>query len=152
MLPVTHLSPHIQQIHENIQDLPSHPFAGRQAFVPTSESREYTRVDAGEEFGLPPADEAVPHPELISIKRDRDQGLIDGEIAERQRERDRITQEQKRRKAEVALKKAREEKVVEQGRWKWKLQEVKAGHVGFRYGYPHPDRKKGHIKIPTYVA
>lgn len=51
-----------------------------------------------------------------------------------------------------AVKRARESKVVEQGRWRWKLKEVKAGQVGFRYGFPHPDRKKGHVKIPTRVA
>ncbi|KAI5840281.1 eukaryotic mitochondrial regulator protein-domain-containing protein [Morchella snyderi] len=155
MLPITHFVPADQgqrQIHENIQELFSHPFAGRQAFVPTSESREFTRVDAGKEFGLPPADEAVPHPELIITKRERNENLSLDELERRQAERDRLAQtQQEEKEARAAEKLKNAGTFVEQGRWKWNLKEARAGSVGFRYGFPHPDRKKGHVKIPTHV-
>lgn len=153
MLPVTHLSWHAQQVHENIQELPAHPLASRQAFLPVSESREFTRVDAGKEFGLPPADEAVPHPELVVMKRERLENLSDSERALRQDERQRIAQGQKADKeAKAKLRVEQEGRVVEQGRWKWKLREATAGYVGHRYGFPLPDRKRGHVKIPTHVV
>lgn len=153
MLPVTHLSWQAQQqIHENIQDLPAHPLASRQAFVPVSESREFTRVDAGKEFGLAPADEAVPHPQLVVMRRERMEILSDNEHAKRQNERQRIAEGQMAEKeAKAKLRAEQEGRVVEQGRWKWKLREGTAGHVGHRYGFPLPDRKRGHVKIPTHV-
>lgn len=153
MLPVTHLSLQDQTIHENIQDLPAHPLASRQAFVPVSESREFARVDAGEEFGLPPAEEAVPHPELVVLKRERMENLSSQEHAERQAERERIAHGQREEKeAKAKLRAEQEGRVVERGRWKWRLQEAKAGYVGHRYGFPFPDRKRGHVKIPTHVV
>jgi hypothetical protein len=79
MLPVTPLvkpdTRQFQPFHENTQGMPSHPFSHKQAFIPVSESREYTRSDAGEEFGLPPTEEAVPHPESILTQKRR-LGLI----------------------------------------------------------------------------
>lgn len=154
MLPVTHLSwQQQQQIHENIQDLPAHPLASRQAFVPVSESREFTRVDAGKEFGLAPAEEAVPHPELVVLRRERMEILSNEERAARQRERERIADGQRvEKEAKAKLRAEQEGRVVEQGRWKWKLQEATAGRVGHRYGFPLPDRKRGHVKIPTHVV
>lgn len=153
MLPVTHLSWQAQQqIHENIQDLPAHPLASRQAFVPVAESREFTRVDAGKEFGLAPADSAVPHPELIVMRRERMEILSDDERVQRQNERQRIAEGQMAEKeAKAKLKAELEGRVVEQGRWKWRLREGTAGYVGHRYGFPLPDRKRGHVKIPTHV-
>lgn len=43
------------------------------------------------------------------------------------------------------------EVVLESGRWRWKIQEAETGKVGYRYGVPHEDRKKGQVKIPTKV-
>lgn len=137
---------------ENVQDLPVHSLAGRQAFVPVSESREFTRADAGKEFGLPPADEMVSQPDLVVLAAERVQGVLEDERIERQEERDRL--ERSRREAERVKAEARKRAttVKEVGRWKWCLKEAEVGKVGFRYGFPLPDRKKGHVKIPTHVT
>jgi hypothetical protein len=154
MLPVTHLAQRgtQQPFHEGLQDMPSHPLSHQQTFVPVSESREYTRVDAGKEFGLPPTEEAVPHPDLIALQKERLAGLSSDERIDRQRERDK--REVVRREAEEKEAKEKEEAsgvIIDQGRWKWRLKEAKTGRVGFRYGVPHQDRKKGQVKIPTRV-
>ncbi len=77
-------------------------------------------------------------------------------------ERARLEAERKE-KMEVARreKEARELKVVEGRRWEFRFRDVsvedagKDGRgprgVGWRYGMPHEDRKKGQIKIPTSV-
>ena len=44
-----------------------------------------------------------------------------------------------------------EEMVLDSGRWRWKFRNAETGKVGFRYGLPHEDRKKGQVKIPTRV-
>ncbi|CUS10801.1 unnamed protein product [Tuber aestivum] len=137
---------------EDIQELPIHSLAGRQVFVPTSESREFTRADAGKEFGLPAADVMVPHPDLVTLAKERFENVPLEERIVRQGERDRL--EKRRREAENqrANERKRQKKVIEVGRWKWCLTEAETGKVGFRYGFPLPDRKKGHVKIPTHVS
>ncbi|KAF8247812.1 hypothetical protein K440DRAFT_628033 [Wilcoxina mikolae CBS 423.85] len=154
MLPVTPLAPPKTQqpFHEGLQDMVSHPFSHRQTFVPVSESKEFTRVDAGKEFGLPPTEEAVPHPDLIKIAKERDMGLELDERVDLQKERERVQQEQSDK--EKMRKAAREKpsKVIEHGRFAWRLKDATTGKVGFRYGVPHQDRKKGQVKIPTHVG
>jgi hypothetical protein len=137
---------------ENVQDLPAHSLAGRQAFVPVSESREFTRVDAGKEFGLPPADEMVPHPDLVVLATERIVGVFEDERIARQEERDRLARSRWDAEREKAEARKRATTVKEAGRWKWCLKEAEVGKVGFRYGFPLPDRKKGHVKIPTHVT
>jgi len=154
MLPVTHLSPKglAQTFHEGLQDMQSHPFSHRQAFIPISESRKFTRTDAGKEFGLPPTEESVPHPDLILLQREKFAGLDNTARVDKQRERNRqamVRREEKERKEKE--RKERREMVVEKGRWAWRLTLATTGHVGFRYGVPHQDRKKGQVKIPTRV-
>ena len=154
MLPVTQLSTRgqPQSFHEGLQEMVSHPFSHRQAFVPVSESRHFTRADAGKEFGLPPTEEAVPHPDLVLLERERSSGLKIQELVAQQVERDRITNA--RREAEEIKQRAikrRSGTIVESGRWAWRLKKATTGEVGFRYGVPHEDRKKGQVKIPTRV-
>ncbi|KAI5793211.1 eukaryotic mitochondrial regulator protein-domain-containing protein [Geopyxis carbonaria] len=154
MIPTTPLAPsqQPQTFHESIMDIPSHPFSHRQTFLPASESREFTRADAGKEFGLPPAEEAVPHPDLLVLQRERELGLDREERVQRQKERERREagrEADEARKKREALKKMGE--IVEVGRWQWRLQEAQTGRVGFRYGVPHEDRKKGQVKIPRRV-
>jgi hypothetical protein len=154
MLPVTKLvaEGEVQPFHENLQDIPSHPFSHRQSFVPVSESRVFTRADAGKEFGLPPAEEVVPHPDLIELHKEKSLGLDLNERVDRQRERDRraAAQREERERKEAAKQRDRGT-LVEKGRWTWRLKEATTGAVGFRYGVPHEDRKKGQVKIPTKV-
>lgn len=79
--------------------------------------------------------------------------LSNEERAARQRERERIADGQRvEKEAKAKLRAEQEGRVVEQGRWKWKLREATAGRVGHRYGFPLPDRKRGHVKIPTHVV
>jgi len=154
MLPVTQLSPKglTQAFHEGLQDMQSHPLSHRQTFVPVSESRTFTRADAGNEFGLPPTEESVPHPDLIILQREKSAGLDNTARVDMQRERDRqamVRREEKERKEKE--RKEKNEMVVEKGRWAWRLTKATTGRVGFRYGVPHQDRKKGQVKIPTRV-
>ncbi|KAG0638207.1 eukaryotic mitochondrial regulator protein-domain-containing protein [Tuber brumale] len=137
---------------ENVQELPIHSLAGRQAFVQTSESREFTRADAGKEFGLPAADVMVPHPDLVTLAKERFEDVPLLKRTARQEERDRLNKSRREAEKERSDEKKRKKKVLEVGRWKWCLTEAETGKVGFRYGFPLPDRKKGHVKIPTHIS
>lgn len=153
-MPVTEYKPPTaanKRRHEVVQALPAHPFAGRQAFVLTSESREFGRADAAEEFSLPTPEQAVPIPTAVLVKKDMNSGMSRDDAVALAKQRDQLELEKKRElmtKREEELKKTT--KVVSSGRYKW-LIEAETGKVGFRYGVPHMDRKKGQVKIPTRV-
>jgi hypothetical protein len=152
--------------HESINDLPVHRATQRQIFFPTSESRHFTRADAAAVFhkGLLPADARIPHPELIDIERDRLMGLGYEERVARAKEREEAALKQKRQK-ELREERKRQEKMTtvmpEKGRWEWRFENIKVDDVGkdgrapsgvgWRYGVPHQDRKRGIVKIPTKV-
>lgn len=153
-----------QIVHEPINDLRVHPATRQQLFVPVAESRQFTRVDAGKAFDndLLPADERIPHPELVRLARDEVAGHSNEErkrLAE-----ERYTKALEKKKAAEDAKKAAElksKKTVPQRRWDFVFQDVSVDAaglngrdprgVGWRYGVPHQDRKKGQVKIPTSV-
>ena len=166
MVPTTPYNPSSTRIprHESINDLPVHPATLPQIFHPTSESRHFTRADAGQVFfsGLLPADDRIPHPEMIAALKDRAAGLNAREVAEAQtariagmeakralREKDKLREVEKRTK------------VVEGRRWDFKFVDCSVDEAGkkgrsltaagWRYGFPHEDRKKGQIKIVTKI-
>ncbi|KAK2782544.1 hypothetical protein FQN51_004560 [Onygenales sp. PD_10] len=60
MIPTTPLKSYPERIvpHESINDLPVHRLTEAQLFYPTSESRQFTRLDAGRVFSAAPA---LPH-------------------------------------------------------------------------------------------
>ncbi|KAL7271135.1 3'-phosphoadenosine 5'-phosphosulfate sulfotransferase [Rhizina undulata] len=149
MLPTTPFAEN--QRHESIQDLRLHPLSDRQAFVSVPESRNFTREDAGKELGLPAADNAIPHPDLVTLERERLSRMDRGEMIAAQRERERLEEAKKQEAREREKEREKGTKVLEVGRWRWKLAEAKTGQVGFRYGVPYDDRKKGTVKIPTRV-
>ena len=167
MLPTTPFNPTLPpQAHESINDLPVHEATLQQIFHPTSESRVFTRRDAGKVFDetLAPADERIPHPELIELERERLQGVPRDERIERQRERIRV--EKEKREAKEAARRAKDEREVTVvaapgARWDFRFREIRVEDVGkdgrgqkgvgWRYGIPHEDRKKGQVKIPTRV-
>jgi Eukaryotic mitochondrial regulator protein len=173
MLPTTPLvDPSLRpQIHEPINDLPVHPATTQQIFEPTSESRVFTRIDASKAFDptILPADERIPHPELVVLERERISGLSQEERLARQQERAKKEVEKRkendRRREEIeaaTLKKVLPSELGGNGgRWEWRFREIcvqdagkdgrAPGGVGWRYGIPHEDRKKGQIKIPTKV-
>ncbi|KAF2104122.1 hypothetical protein NA57DRAFT_70334 [Rhizodiscina lignyota] len=166
MLPTTPFSPGRPPIvHEPINDLRVHPDTKHQVFVPVSESRHFTREDAGKAFSadLLSTEKRIPHPELVELEKDIVNGVEPRERIARARERMR-QEEETRQKREEARKKRIEEsvKVFNSGnRFMFRFEECNAeavgkdgrSHkgVGWRYGVPHEDRKKGQVKIPKYV-
>jgi hypothetical protein len=171
MLPTTpHVDPSLPAnkgkrpiTHEPINDLIVHPATRQQLFVPVSESRHFTRVDAGKAFdnNLLPADARIPHPELVHAEREIAQGLSFDERRRLAEERLAKDQEEKKRIEEKKQEVLRAQKVVPQRRWDFVFQDISVdsvgrngraeGGVGWRYGVPHGDRKKGHVRIPTKV-
>lgn len=151
-------------VHEPINDLPVHPATRQQLFVPVAESRHFTREDAAKAFdnNLLSADERIPHPELVKVVRDEVAGFSNEERRARAEQRY-LEVAEKKKKAEEA--KRREEletkQTVPQRRWDFVFKDISvenAGRngrdprgVGWRYGLPHQDRKKGQVKIPTKV-
>ena len=165
MLPQTRYNPKGKITpHESINDLPVHPATRQQIFYPASESRQFTRADAAKVFSptLLPADERIPHPELIQLEKDIAAQIPREQRVAKVRERD----EKIRKQKEIADAKRRawEEnnlKTVEGQRWNFMFQDISVdtagkdgrgqGGIGWRYGTPHDDRKRGQVKIPTSV-
>lgn len=164
MLPQTPYLPNDPQIHESINDLPVHRATELQVFHPVSESRHFTRRDAGKIFDrtLLPAEDRVPHTELVQIEKWRYEGKVHGERQTLIREMNE-REENKKKEAERfrSAKEAREVTKVRTGRSVFRFQDIKVESVGrdgrdkrgvgARYGMPHQDRKKGQVKIPTRV-
>ncbi|KAA8641890.1 mitochondrial 37S ribosomal protein mS45 [Aspergillus tanneri] len=71
MVPCTPLfsNPHDRRPHESINDLPVHPTTSPQIFYPVSESRRFTRSDAGRVFSAAPA---LPHYRVAKEESDPD--------------------------------------------------------------------------------
>jgi hypothetical protein len=152
------------ETHESINDLPVHSSTTQQIFYPVSESRAFTRVDAGRAFHpkLRPADERIPHPELIAIEKLR-RTLSTPALKQFKRDLVKTEQDETLRKANEEREREKETiKVYEGARYDFKFQDVsvdsvgKTGRaragVGWRYGMPHEDRKPGQVKIPRSVA
>ncbi|MCJ1307957.1 hypothetical protein MMC25_001607 [Agyrium rufum] len=165
MLPQTDLSS--KAPHEPINDLPVHRATQTQIFHPVSESRHFTRADAARVFDpeLLPADERIPHPELIIDAKESTNGetrqVRDARKLERMRQDlEQRAQAEARRaaKAESGLKRV---DAGEGSRWEWRFREISVEDVGpkgrgergvgARYGVPPQDRRRGQIKIPTRV-
>ncbi|KAF9696843.1 hypothetical protein EKO04_005521 [Ascochyta lentis] len=149
--------------HEPINDLIVHPATRQQLWVPVAESRRFTREDAGKAFdnSLLPADERIPHPELVKAERELASGLSFEERRKLAEERFAAETAQKKREEEAKQAEIRAQKVVPQRRWDFVFKDISvesagrngrdARGVGWRYGLPHQDRKKGQVKIPTKV-
>lgn len=151
--------------HESINDLPVHSATLQQIFYPTSESRNFTRIDAARVFDdtLLPADLRVPHPELAELERERLAGVPYGERVAKAAKRDEETRQKNEAAAQRLIeKKAKALKIISGKRWDFRFNEVRVddagpdgrGHrgTGWRYGVPPMDRQKGKVKIPTSVA
>lgn len=150
--------------HESINDLPVHPHTRQQLFYPTSESRQFTRADAAKVFSstLLPADDRIPLSELIEVERDGVKGLSREErtanIQARAQKKAKAKEDKARRKADWE---AHNVKVVGNQRWNFRFESINVENagkngrgskgVGWRYGDPHHDRKRGAIKLPTSV-
>ncbi|KAK8205173.1 eukaryotic mitochondrial regulator protein-domain-containing protein [Phyllosticta capitalensis] len=165
MLPKTELANETrdQQQHESTADLPVHAATKTQIFWPAPESSHFTREDAAKIFDkdLLPADERIPMPEQIDAARDRLMGLSAREQLERHQQRLAELNAQRDAEKEKAEAKQKSVKRVEGRRFDFKFEEISvddAGRdgkspdgVGWRYGMPHEDRKRGQYKLPKRV-
>ena len=165
MLPTTPYVPNDPVTHESINDLPVHRATEVQIFHPVSESRHFTRRDAGKVFDreLKPAEDRVPHTELVQLQKWKHEGKQVEERIRLQREKDaKDVQSKKVLEEKRKEKEAKEIKKVETERAEFRFQDIRVDsvgsrgrskhEVGVRYGMPHEDRKKGQIKIPRRVV
>lgn len=164
MLPKTSYDGLHKPVHEPINDVHVHGYTMQQVFLPTSESRHFTRKDAAKAFHqhMRSADERSQHPELVEMMR----GVIKGE--KKTTSADKFVEAA--RKSEQALvnaakeKKRREEAEttkVASDRFEFRIRSFDSEKVGragrakdvtgWRYGVPLDDRKRGKVKIPTSV-
>ncbi|KAL8974676.1 MAG: hypothetical protein Q9197_001080 [Variospora fuerteventurae] len=168
MLPKTPAPPNPKKRaipHESINDLPVHSATTNQLFHPVSESMHFNRTSAAKVFArnLLPAEHRIPHPEMVELAkvaqehRGRDDMVINRREELVKMEKELLDAKQERMKArEAAAKK------IENPRWLFRFEEIKAesvgkdgrarGGIGARYGVPPQDRKKGQVKIPTRVG
>lgn len=164
MLPQTILRKEAQIPHEPINEIHVHKLTMQQLFVPVSESRQFTREDAAKAFhrNMLSADQRSPLKELVTMRKSIDSGVKPaeafGKFQETTRaEEDRLIEKERRR-----LEKAEEKTTrVDTGRFEFRFKEMnveaagKDGRgrkaVGWRYGVPFYDRKKGEFKLPTSV-
>ena len=141
--------------HESINDLPVHQATLPQIFHPAPEAMDFTRRDAGKVFhrGLLPAEDRIPHPDLVETAREEIQGMPARERTRAKHERWEAEQQRVKERQEAAKKKRAEHETVVKGkRWDFKFERVHADKaIGWRYGMPLEDRKKGQVKIPTRV-
>ncbi|KAL2255638.1 hypothetical protein VTK26DRAFT_2973 [Humicola hyalothermophila] len=149
---------------EPINDIHVHSYTMQQLFVPTSESRPFTRADAAKAFGehiLPP-DAKMRIPELVRFEKNLAEGMEYGqakrafvkEAAESERA---FAERQKAREDAAEERRVR----VDSGRFEFRFEKINAEDVGptgrsrrgvgWRYGVPLYDRRRGEVKIPTKV-
>lgn len=166
MLPRTPFSANANGVrpHETINDVPVHAKTRLQIFYSTSESRRFTREDAARVFDntLLPVDKRIPIPSLVKLEKWNHEGIDRAERLERMRaddaEQQRLVQERERK---TQAWEERTIKVVAGRRWDFKFQDVSAEKtgkdgrgrhaVGYRYGFPLEDRKRGQFKLPRSV-
>lgn len=164
MVPQWHHDAEPRTPFEPVNEIHVHSYTMQQIFHPTSESRHFTRADAAKAFGehILPADQRIPLPELVNLERDllagkpmhearqrfdADVAASEQAVAEEFHHKVRLAEAQTTRvptdRFEFRVVDYNSQKVGRQGRAR--------GAVGWRYGYPHPDRKVGQVKIPTKV-
>lgn len=164
--------------HEPINDIAVHPATRRQLFVSVPESRHFTRAHAARAFDptgvLLPADARIPHPQLVVAeqarvanlpKLERERAVADAARTADDDARRRIA---RRNAAATGLPPGQLAAggsavlVASARRWDFRFQPVavdalvgdngRGPHgIGWRYGFPHEDRKKGQVKIPVSV-
>jgi hypothetical protein len=163
MLPRAYLTPG-EKPFEPINDIHVHSYTMQQLFVPTAESREFTRADAAKAFGehiLPP-DEKMRIPELVEMERNIASGMEPEKayaiFKETAAQSERAFAEAQKAKAKHQADKTLR---VDNGRFEFRFEKVNADDVGrngrsrtavgWRYGQPFTDRRRGEVKIPTKV-
>lgn len=153
-----------KQALEPINEIHVHSFTMQQLFVPTSESREFTREDAAKAFHhtLLSPDKRIPHPELVEMERRIKNGtkeLKSWNIFKEEAKRSEQARDEK--VAEKAELEQKNTMTVATDRFEFRIKTISAddvgkhgrarGGVGWRYGIPYEDRKKNQVKIPTTI-
>lgn len=149
---------------EPINEIHVHGYTMQQLFVPTSESREFTREDAAKAFHhtMLSADERIPHKELVEYHRRVEKGMTPRESREKFIEEARKSQElDEAREAEAGEWEKKMTTAVTTDRFEFRFKKMTVDDVGldgrsrrgvgWRYGIPFEDRKKNQIKIPTKI-
>lgn len=165
MLPKTHFEEgQVNRPHESINEIHVHRLTMPQLFVPTSESRHFTREDAAQAFHetLLSADRRSQQPEVIRMEKKILEGMsreesLENFRTEMQDQEQAIAQAIARRDA----KKLASVTKVKTERYEFRFKSINVNDVGrdgksrngvgWRYGAPHEDRKRGKVKIPTSV-
>ncbi|KAH7308540.1 eukaryotic mitochondrial regulator protein-domain-containing protein [Stachybotrys elegans] len=164
MLPKTHYDENEAVVHEPINEITVHEWTKRQLFVPTSESRHFTREDAAKAFSedLLSADGRSAHQNRIKMEKkvlrgtERDVAAAEFRTAAQREEEKFARRLQKAKELEDSLTKR-----FSTDRFEFRIKTINAETVGvngrsptavgWRYGAPHEDRKKGLVKIPSAV-
>lgn len=154
--------------HEAINEIHVHKLTMQQLFVPVSESRQFTREDAAKAFHehMLSADKRSQQPELIEMERKalaenlkatEREALIDQWREQMQEQEVKIAE----KLAEQTAAEAKQTTKVKTDRFEFRFKEMSADDagpdgkskkgMGWRYGVPHEDRKRGQVKIPTSV-
>lgn len=162
----THAYPNDKPIvaFEPINELHVHSFTMQQLFVPTSESREFTREDAAKAFHhtMLSADDRIPHKELVQHYRRVKDGMTPRESREKFVNEARQSQENdEAREAEIGERERKITTIVTSDRFQFRFKKMTVDDVGldgrsrrgvgWRYGMPYEDRKKNQVKIPTKI-
>ncbi|KAJ4298416.1 Two-component response regulator SSK1p [Collariella sp. IMI 366227] len=149
---------------EPINDIHVHSYTMQQLFVPTSESCEFTRADAAKAFGdhiLPP-DDKMRIPELVELERKVAQGARFQDARREFLEATAKSEQEFAAKQKARMDSAEQRRTrVDTDRFEFRFEKINAEDVGptgrarkavgWRYGVPLMDRKRGQIKIPTSV-
>ena len=152
------------QAFEPINEIHVHGYTMQQLFVPTSESRHFTREDAAKAFHhtmLSP-DERVPHRELVEMEKRVKDGMKQKESWNQFKKEAQKSQDDRDLKIfSVAEKERKNTTTVTTGRFDFRIKPISADDVGkdgrsragvgWRYGIPFEDRKKNQVKIPTKI-
>ncbi|KAG6367086.1 hypothetical protein INS49_001268 [Diaporthe citri] len=162
----THSYPEDKPIRalEPINEIHVHGYTMQQLFVPTSESRHFTREDAAKAFHhtmLSP-DERVPHRELVEMERRVKDGMKEKESWTQFKSEAKKSEDDRDLKIlTMAEKEKKNTTTVTTGRFDFRIKSISAddvgkdgrarGGVGWRYGIPFEDRKKNQVKIPTKI-
>ena len=163
MLPKANLSGN-EPPFEPINDIHVSSYTQQQLFVPTPESRHFTRRDAAKAFGdriLAP-EFKLRIPELLRFEKDVAEGF------EPEKAREWFIEATRKNEKALALNIAKRHQLkesrttkVSNGRFEFRIENVNVdwsgthgrdkGGVGWRYGVPYNDRRRGVVKIPTKV-
>lgn len=149
---------------EPINEVHVHSYTMQQLFVPTAESRHFTREDAAEAFHptMLSVDARTPHKEYIAHIKRVDAGMNAKESEEQFRKDAKASEDADTQRQVQAIEREKRLTTVVQGpRTEFRIKKIQvddAGKdgrsrlgVGWRYGAPLTDRQKGAVKHRTVI-